>query len=37
LDSVFDVTRGHVGACEDFLRVVLSHPVSRSSWTNDLN
>jgi energy-coupling factor transporter ATP-binding protein EcfA2 len=37
LDSVFDVTRGHVGACEDFLRAVLAHPVSRFSWTNDLN
>ena len=37
LDSVFDITRGHVGACEDFLRVVLSHPVSRSSWTNDFS
>ena len=30
LDSVFDVTRGHVGASEDFLRVVISHPSYRS-------
>ena len=37
LDSVFDITRGHVGACEDFLRVVCAHEVSRSSWTNDVN
>jgi energy-coupling factor transporter ATP-binding protein EcfA2 len=37
LDSVFDITRGHVGACESFLRVVSAHAVSRSSWTNDLN
>jgi len=37
LDSVFDITRGHVGTCEDFLRVVLARLVRRSSWTNDMN
>jgi GTPase SAR1 family protein len=37
LDSVFDITRGHVGACESFLRVVSAHAVIRFSWTNDLN
>ena len=37
LDSVFDITRGHVGACESFLRVVSAHAVSQSSWTNYLN
>ena len=31
LDSVFDITHGHVGACEDFLCVVLAHPVRQSS------
>jgi hypothetical protein len=36
LASVFDITRGHVGTCEDFLCVILAHPVSQSSWTNDL-
>jgi hypothetical protein len=28
LDSVFDITRGHVGACEDFLRIVRAHEVT---------
>jgi hypothetical protein len=37
LDSVFDITGGHVGACEDFLRVVCAHAVSRSPWTNNAN
>jgi hypothetical protein len=37
LVSVFDITRGHVGACEGFLRVFCAHAVSRSSWTNDVN
>ena len=37
LDSVFDITGGHVGACEDFLRVVCAHAVSRSPWTNNVN
>ncbi|KIM77705.1 hypothetical protein PILCRDRAFT_11794 [Piloderma croceum F 1598] len=30
LDSVFDITGGHVGACEDFLRVVCAHASYRS-------
>ena len=37
LVSVFDITRGHVGACEGFLPVVCAHAASRSSWTNDVN
>ena len=28
LDSLFDITREHVGACESFLRVVSAHAVS---------
>ncbi|KIM75050.1 hypothetical protein PILCRDRAFT_13870 [Piloderma croceum F 1598] len=30
LDSVFDITRGHVGACESFLHVVSAHASYRS-------
>ena len=29
LDSVFNITRGHVGACEDFLRIICTHEVTR--------
>jgi hypothetical protein len=36
LDNVYNITRGYVGACEDFLRVACAHAVIRSSWTNDM-
>lgn len=29
LDSVFDITCGHVGACKDFLHIVCAHEVTR--------
>jgi hypothetical protein len=29
LDSVFDITCGHVGACKDFLNIVRAHEVTR--------
>ena len=32
LDSIFDLTNGHVGACEDLLRAILGHPVSLYSY-----
>ena len=29
LDGVFDITCGHVGACEDFLRIIRAHEVTQ--------
>ena len=30
LDSIFDITNGHFGACEELMKMVTAHPVKRA-------